>query len=148
MEQPITVGCLESCDWLLHRFIEENCSKLTDFDQIFRNDFVCLYYHLSKISKKFRLPIHLGLGYYSPRCIDSSIHLVTVYSSWDRRHDNDNCPNRSVSNRYAERHKCVSSRMLEHVGRRMGIKYICIELQCLGKWAKMRSSITVHCRIC
>ena len=30
MEQPITVGCLESCDWLLHCFIEVNFSKLTD----------------------------------------------------------------------------------------------------------------------
>ena len=40
MEQPITVGCLEGSDWLLHRFIEVNFSKLTDSNQIFRNDYV------------------------------------------------------------------------------------------------------------
>ena len=50
MEQPITVGCLEGFDWLLHSFIEVNFSQLTDSNQIFRNDFVCLYYHLNKIS--------------------------------------------------------------------------------------------------
>ena len=41
-EKPITVFCLEGCDWLLHRFIEVNFSKLTDSNPIFRNDFVCL----------------------------------------------------------------------------------------------------------
>ena len=50
MEQPITVWCLEGCDWLLHRFIEVNFSKLTDSNKIFRNDFVCLHYHLCKFS--------------------------------------------------------------------------------------------------
>ena len=40
---PITVGCLEDCDWLLHRFIEENFLKLTDSNQIIRNDFVFAY---------------------------------------------------------------------------------------------------------
>ena len=34
-------------------FIEVNFSKLTDSNQIFRNDFVCIHYHLCKISTKF-----------------------------------------------------------------------------------------------
>ena len=50
MEQPITAGYLEGCDWLLHRFIEVNFSKSTNSNQIFRNNFVCLYYYLCKIS--------------------------------------------------------------------------------------------------
>ena len=38
MKQPITVGCLEACDWLLDRFIEVNFSKLTDFPMISCNE--------------------------------------------------------------------------------------------------------------
>ena len=62
MEQPITVGCLENCDWLLHSFIEVNFSKLADSNQIFRNDFVCLYYHLSKISIQINQCKHFSPG--------------------------------------------------------------------------------------
>ena len=47
---PITVGCLEGCDWLLHRFKEVNFSKLADSNQIFRNYFVYLHDHLCEIS--------------------------------------------------------------------------------------------------
>ena len=52
MEQPITALQTPACDWLFHMFIEENFSKLTDSNQIFSNDFVCLYYHLCKISSQ------------------------------------------------------------------------------------------------
>ena len=50
MEQPITALQTPDCDWLLNRFIEVNFSKLTESNQIFRNDFVGLHYHLCKIS--------------------------------------------------------------------------------------------------
>ena len=61
VEKPITVWCLEGRDWLLHRFIEVNFSKWTESNQIFTNDFVCLYYHIFKISsqineRKFFIP--------------------------------------------------------------------------------------------
>ena len=46
--QPITVGCLEGCDKLLHRLIEVNFSKLTDSNQIFRIDYVCLLWWFSR----------------------------------------------------------------------------------------------------
>ena len=36
----------------VHKFIEVNFSKLTDNNQIFRNDFDCIHYHLSKISSQ------------------------------------------------------------------------------------------------
>ena len=52
MEQPITALQTPDCDWLLHRFIEVNFSKLTDSNQIFRNDFVCLHYHHCDISSQ------------------------------------------------------------------------------------------------
>ena len=45
-----TGGGLEGCDWLLNRFMQVNFSKLTDSNQIFRNDLVCLHYHLCKVS--------------------------------------------------------------------------------------------------
>ena len=50
MAQPITALQTPDCDWLRLWFIEVNFSKLTDSNQIFKNDFVCLYYHLCKIS--------------------------------------------------------------------------------------------------
>ena len=50
-EQPITVWCLEGCDWLLHRFVDENFLKLTDYNQIFRNYFV--NFQLKLISANF-----------------------------------------------------------------------------------------------
>ena len=52
MEQPITVRLTPDCDWLLHRFVELYFSKLTDSNQIFRNDFVYLHYHLWQISSQ------------------------------------------------------------------------------------------------
>ena len=52
MEQPITALQTPDCDWLLHRFIEVNFSKLTDSKEIFRNYFVCLHYHVCKISSQ------------------------------------------------------------------------------------------------
>ena len=48
MAQPITGRITRDCDWLRHRLIEVNFSKLTDMNQIFRNEFVCLHYHLGK----------------------------------------------------------------------------------------------------
>ena len=50
VEGPITVERLKGCDWSLNKFIEVNFSKLTDSDQIFRNDFVFIHYDLCKIS--------------------------------------------------------------------------------------------------
>ena len=52
MEQPITALQTTDCNWLLHRFIEVNFSKLTDSNQIFRNDFIDLHYDLCKISSQ------------------------------------------------------------------------------------------------
>ena len=40
------------CCWLLHRYVEVNFSKLMDSNQIFRNDFGCLYYHQCNISSQ------------------------------------------------------------------------------------------------
>ena len=50
MEQPILQT--PDYDWLLRRFIEVNFSKLTGSNQIFRNDFVGLHYHLCNISSQ------------------------------------------------------------------------------------------------
>ena len=52
MEQPITALQTPDCDWLLHRCIQVNFLQLTDSNQIFRNDFVGLHYHLCKISSQ------------------------------------------------------------------------------------------------
>ena len=40
------------CDWSVFKFIEVNFLKLTDNNQIFRNDFYCIHYHLRKISSQ------------------------------------------------------------------------------------------------
>ena len=40
---PITVERLKCCDWSPHKFVEVNFSKLTDGNQIFRIDFVCIH---------------------------------------------------------------------------------------------------------
>ena len=61
MEQPISVGCLESCDWLLHRFIDVNFSKLMDSNQIFRNNFISLYFILVKFQFKLISAIFFSL---------------------------------------------------------------------------------------
>ena len=42
-ERPITAGCIEGSDWPLFWFLDMNFSKLTDSNQIFRNDFVCIF---------------------------------------------------------------------------------------------------------
>ena len=52
MEQLIIALQTPDCDWLLQRFIEVNFSKLTDSNQIFRNYFVGLHYHLCKVSSQ------------------------------------------------------------------------------------------------
>ena len=52
MEQPITVGCLEVCDWLLHKLIEVIFSKLTDSNKIFKNNSAFII-----ISVKFQLKL-------------------------------------------------------------------------------------------
>ena len=52
MEQPITALQTSDGDRLLYMFIEVNFSKLTDSNQILRNDFVGLHYHLCKISSQ------------------------------------------------------------------------------------------------
>ena len=50
MEGPITALQKLDCDWFLHNFIEVNFSKLTNSNQMFRNDFVRIHYNLCKIS--------------------------------------------------------------------------------------------------
>ena len=52
MDGPITVLQTLDCDWTAHKFIGVNFSKLTDNNQIFRNDFDCIHYHICKISSK------------------------------------------------------------------------------------------------
>ena len=52
MDGPITAFQTIDCDWSLHKVIGVNFSKLTDNNQIFRNDFVCIHYHLCKISSQ------------------------------------------------------------------------------------------------
>ena len=51
-EKFTSLGTL-GCDWSLDNstvYIEVNFSKLTQNNQIFRNDFVYIQYHLCKIS--------------------------------------------------------------------------------------------------
>ena len=55
MEGPITALQTLACDWSLNKFIEVNFSKLTDSNQTLSIDFVCIHYHLSKISSRFIL---------------------------------------------------------------------------------------------
>ena len=50
MDGPITVERLKCCDWSVHKFLEENFSKLTDSSQIFWIGFVSIHYHLGEIS--------------------------------------------------------------------------------------------------
>ena len=45
----ITVERLKCCDWSVHKLIEVNFSKLKVNNQMFRNDFECIRYHLCKI---------------------------------------------------------------------------------------------------
>ena len=50
VEGPITVERLKCCDWSQYKLVERNFSKLMHSNQIFRKDFVCIQYHLCKIS--------------------------------------------------------------------------------------------------
>ena len=52
MDGPITTLQTHDCDWSVHKFIKVNFSKLKDNNQIFRNDFDCISYHLCKISSQ------------------------------------------------------------------------------------------------
>ena len=45
---PVTAFQTLGCDWSLYKFIEVNLSKLTHNNQIFKNDFICIHYHLCK----------------------------------------------------------------------------------------------------
>ena len=47
-----TVERLKCCDWSLHKSIGVNFSKLTDSNQIFKIDFLCIHYHLREISSQ------------------------------------------------------------------------------------------------
>ena len=40
------------CNWSPHKFAEVNFLNLADSNQIFRIDFVCIYYHLCEISSQ------------------------------------------------------------------------------------------------
>ena len=51
MDGPITVLQTLDCDWSVRKYIEVNFSKLTDNNQIFKNYFHCIHYHLCKISQ-------------------------------------------------------------------------------------------------
>ena len=46
IEGPITVERSKCCDWSLDKFMQVNFSKLSNSNQIFRNNFVCILYHL------------------------------------------------------------------------------------------------------
>ena len=50
MDGPITALQPLDCNWSVHKFIEVNFSNLTGNNQIFRNDFDCINYHLCKMS--------------------------------------------------------------------------------------------------
>ena len=79
MEQPITVGCLEGCDWLLHSFIEVNFSKLTDSNQIsgmiqFTFIVTSVKFQFKLISAKIFLPMF--------SCNELSITLSTLWPNY------------------------------------------------------------------
>ena len=78
MEKPITVGCLEDSDWLLHRYIEINFSKLMDGNQISRNDLFAFII----ISVKFQVKL-MSANFFLPMisCNELSITLGRVDDS-------------------------------------------------------------------
>ena len=45
---PLAVECLQHCDCSLDKFIEVKFSKLTESNQIFRNDLNSIHYHFCK----------------------------------------------------------------------------------------------------
>ena len=62
MDGTITALQTLDCDWSVYKFIEVIFSKLTDNNQILRNDFdftfiiTSVKYHLKLLSVKFMLP--------------------------------------------------------------------------------------------
>ena len=54
MEGPITALEKLDCDWSPHNFIQVNFSKLTDSNQIFRNNIVCIHY-ITSVKYQFNL---------------------------------------------------------------------------------------------
>ena len=52
MDEPITALQTVDCYWFVLKFIDMNFLKLTDNNQIFRNDFDCILYRLCTISYK------------------------------------------------------------------------------------------------
>ena len=69
------LGVWRACDWLLHSFIEVNFSKLTDNNQIFRDDFAAFIITSKKI--KFKL---ISANFFLPMisCNELSITLSTL----------------------------------------------------------------------
>ena len=78
MEQPITALQTPDCDWLFHRFIDMNFSKLTDSNQIFKNDFVYLHDRLCKISSEIIEYIIFANYYLSISTIYSMVLLTLL----------------------------------------------------------------------
>ena len=61
---------------LILYFIEMNFSKLTHNNQIFRNDFVCIHYHLCKIS-----PQTIECKIFAPDdFLDFPYHTIVLYA--------------------------------------------------------------------
>ena len=76
MEQPITVGCLESCDWLLHSFIEVNFNgQQSNFQEMISFAFIItsVKFQFKLISEQFFRPII--------SCSELSITLSTGYTN-------------------------------------------------------------------
>ena len=73
MKQPITALQTPDNDWLLHRFIEVNFAKLMNRNQIFRNDFVGLHYHLCKISSQI-----IECIIFAP----NELSIITIHALW------------------------------------------------------------------
>ena len=46
IQGPTTALQALDCDWSLYKYMEVNFSKLTHNNQILKNDFVCIPYHL------------------------------------------------------------------------------------------------------
>ena len=75
MDGPITALQTPDCDWAVHKFIEVNISKLTDNNQILRNDFDCIHYHLYKISQIIKCKMFAPSDFLE-------MNSITTYSTW------------------------------------------------------------------